>query len=229
MGQHRPDLEEMEKDYRAGVMSNCEIARKYDSSEGTVRYYARMRKWERDPSIRKHIRKAATAQKFGMVRAPTPAPYREPVSMEGVVEHYTELASEVVTSHRRSFGKLRSIVNEMARELTEQMTSKAEFEESIVEYFSLKAAGDPVLAAQYKQQMQLALAAVSLGSRSKTLLNIAGSLEKLVKMERESFGLATDINEKTYEDYVREIDEKARKLREIKNNPDITDIEAIPA
>lgn len=211
MARKNLDLTAMEKDWRSGMMSNKDIAMKYEMTEGNVRAYARRYKWQKDEAIKAGV-KAMVLGPPRINRGRQHKP-REPASMEGVAEEYAEIASEVIVQHRTDIRKLRLIVRRMSAELGEQMDSLPDLEDSIIDYYSAKGALDPVQAGNYRAQMQQALSTLGLGSRAKTLLSLVGSMEKLVAMERASFGLDEEAEEKTYEDSIKEVHERMIERR----------------
>lgn len=215
---------EIEKDYRAGVLSLRQMSVKHKIDESTIRYHARKNEWEREKVVKREIIRSTrhipgppppVPPKPELPKQPKePPPKREPASMEGTIERYVELATEVIGSHRRDIHMVRVAVRQMTQELCDQMNDMPMIEERIMEYFAAKAQNDPIATAQYKMQMQQALYSVSLPSRSKTVSNLTNALEKLVGMERKSYGLEDAAIDKTYEEYLKEIHAESMAMKE---------------
>lgn len=212
-----PELSSIERDWRAGVMSNRDIAAKYNTSESNVRRYALKHGWVKDNLHKAGMRALVKA---GHVKneytGSHPDHDRPPPEMEGIEIDMAEAAEAVVLSHRRDLTRMRNITRRFAEELHEQMTGLPEIEEKIIEYFSARAALDPLQAGIHKQQMQRALHALGLNARSKTLVNVVQSMQKLVEMERIAVGLddKNDGKEVPYEEGIAELARIAEEKRQ---------------
>lgn len=229
-GQPTYTLNDMENDYRVGILSLRQMGVKYGMDEAAIRYHARKNGWEREKAVKREIVRSVNQKTVGghtpgappplppkpeLPKQPKePPPKREPASMEGTIERYVELATEVIGSHRRDIHMVRVAVRQMTQELCDQMNDMPMIEERIMEYFAAKAQNDPIATAQYKMQMQQALYSVSLPSRSKTVSNLTNALEKLVGMERKSYGLESATVDKTYEEYLKEIHAESMAMKE---------------
>jgi hypothetical protein len=110
-GEAAPDLPAVERDYRAGQLSNREIARRHGRSESWVRKIAKENGWARDlaEAVRQRVREDLV---------------REGILANGDAEIVDEAAAigvEVVRSHRRDIAKLRQaaagLIDELGRDL----------------------------------------------------------------------------------------------------------------
>lgn len=207
------DWDAIEKDWRAGVLSMPEMAAKYNTTSSNIRNTAKRKHWVKDEAMRAGVRQVV------VVKAARPhSEPDEPVSMEGVFEGLAEMGANILGSQRKDICKMRDIVRLMAKEMREQMENMPEIEEAVMQYFSAKAAMNPIQAGIFKQQMQQALFALGLGSRAKTMLNLTAALDRLIAMERTSYRLDDKAPEQTVEESIREIHRIALEKKQAGEN-----------
>jgi len=196
------DWTPIEVDYRLGAMSNRELGEKHGCTEGAIRDRAKRYGWVKGSpdEVREVAQRKADDAGLPIV-PPDPA---ERIAQIGA------LAGDVIISHRRQIANMRAIASSMLDELGNACENREEIEESLIEYFAAKMEdANPRAIAALQNRMNTALSAVSLGSRTKSMLNLVNSIAKCIELERKSFRLDEETGDKTYEELLREIHEKA--------------------
>lgn len=194
------DWKAIEADYTAGVTAVRRIAADHGIDESAIRQRAKAEGWIRQEPVR--VRRIAQ-QKADDAGLP-----RVPVDPEERIQELGSVAGEVLVAHRKQLVLMRTISKGLADELLAANESRDQLEERIIEYYSAKAAMSPTQAAAYRKQMNDALAAISLGARSKTMLNLASATKIIVELERTNYKLDEQTGEKTYEQLLAEIHAK---------------------
>lgn len=110
-----------------------------------------------------------------------------------------ELGGQVLARHRRDLKKLRKAVQLLTQQLIESTVNSNTIEEDLEDYFRFKAEQDPLMAAAYRTRLGNALAAVSLGGRSKIALNVSNALAKVIDCERKAYRIEDDGETGEYE------------------------------
>lgn len=197
-GTRRPDIDwdAVEATYREGIKSNRQIADEHGVSEGSIRNRARTHGWVKGSA---HEVRALAFKKADDVAVPTyiaPGPER--------IEALAEVGSQIIIRHRTSVASMASLVKDMVEQLHDQTHNEDVLGEELKAYFLHKAAENPLAAGVYKQQMNHALHAISLGARSKTMLNLSNAAGKLMELERKAWKL-DDVEERSYEDLLAEL------------------------
>ena len=194
------DWEAIEADFRAGVISVNQIAKNVGLSEGAIRQRARKQGWVRQEPVRVRQIAQQKADDAGLPRVP--------VDPEERIKELGSVAGDIIISHRKQFALMRSITQGLAGELLAASQNRDEVEESIIEFYSAKMEMAPTAAAALRQRMNNALAAVSLGARSKTALNLSSSIKIVAELERNNYKLDEQTGDKTYEQLLAEIHAK---------------------
>jgi hypothetical protein len=193
-------IAEIRKLWIDGVITTQDIGRRYDVGEGAIRNLAKRRGWP-PRGVGRTAAEIAHA-KADMHLTPLPADVPE------AIERLDSIGPDIIGSHRKDLALLRMIVMDSAREVQWQYQNRQMVEERVVEYFSAKAALDPVGAATYMKQCEMALSSLTTGSRSKTILALIQAYDKLHDAERRSWKLDENTGNKTYEALLKEIHEK---------------------
>lgn len=197
------DWQAIEADYRAGVLSNRELADKHDVSEAAIRARAKRYGWVKgDPHA---VRQIAYAK---LDAASLPAP---PVDPAERIEELGNIGADILIRHRKQLALLRGVVSDLTDELLDATRNKDMIEDRIIEFYAAKAEMSPAQAAVYRKQMSMALGAVSLGSRSKTAMNLASSLKTVIDQERTNYRLNEETGDATYEQLLKAIHDKVMK------------------
>lgn len=197
------DWLEVERAYREGVRALRDIAGDAGCTEGAIRKRAKAEGWVRNEgAVYRDAAQAEANQRLLSKRQDVIATNATPK----VIADIAEIAGGIIASHRRGAATLRQALTGMAEELVSANAEMPELEERLEEYYLAKAAGNPLMAGIYRAQMYRALAAVSLGGRSKTILNMANTLEKLANIERRAWNLDEDGDKtRSYEEVLNEV------------------------
>lgn len=166
--QSRFDWERIELDYRTGQYSNRELTRLHGPTEAAIRKRAKDHDWQRDLSeqIRKRVIEKTTAAVTREVsRAETDQQY---------VEEAAEAGANIIRGHQRLLIQAKNIAETLMERLTEQLKSKT---------MKIEVRGEVV-----EVDVNLDYAGKSLGHATQ-------ALERVVKMERQSYGLDADDKE----------------------------------
>lgn len=178
----RYDWAAVERDYRTGQYSNRELSRLHGPSEGAIRKRATDGSWQRDLSeqIRQRVREKTT---LAVTREVSRAD-----SDELIIEQAAEAGAEVIRGHQRLLRKAKGLAETLMQRLEEQMEKGT-------------------MTVQLKSG-EAAEIDVPLDYAGKTLGNATMALERVVKMERQSYGLdAEDKNSigKTLKELLAEV------------------------
>jgi hypothetical protein len=218
-------IEAVGKAYRAGQLVNVAIARKYDISNATVVAWAKKYQWKRDLSRdvrieakRKSMAKAARKAK----RLKTPeekaasfdksplesakieaGAVAKAIPDEVIVEEFSSLGADVLTTHRAQINALRGYVGQLGLELA-----------TLKRYYSLVArkidGKGMVFDKGEKFHVPKALYKVKflgtqLERQSRILRDLTQSFARLVPLERQAFSLDSSEDERTYEAMLEEL------------------------
>jgi hypothetical protein len=200
------DWNEVEKDYRAGILSGREMADKYGCAESAIRYRAKRHGWVKGDPHEVRIIAQRKADDAGLPMVPVDPAER--------IEELGTIAGTVLVEHRKSLALLRGIAVGLSDELLAATQQRDLIEDRIIEFYAAKAEMSPAQAATYRKQMQLALGAVSLGSRSKTAMNLANTMRMVIDGERTNYRLDEEKGDKSYEELLAEIHAAAVALKE---------------
>jgi len=159
----RYDWAAVERDYRTGQYSNRELSRLHGPSEGAIRKRATDGSWQRDLSeqIRQRVREKTT---LAVTKEVSRAD-----SDELIIEQAAEAGAEVIRGHQRLLKKAKGLAETLMQRLEEQLEKGT-------------------MTVQLKSG-EAAEIDVPLDYAGKTLGNATMALERVVKMERQSYGL----------------------------------------
>lgn len=195
----RPDVDwdAVERAYRLGAQSNRVIAKEFDVTESAIRSRAAANGWIKgEPeAVRQLAIKKANEAAIPKYITPT----------ENGLEALAEVGAQVLVRHRTNIATMAGLVQLLTTQLHDQSVNERELAESLTEYFELKAASNPLLAAKYKQQLNTALHAIGLGSRTKSMTNLANAAGRLIELERKAWNLDADNDTRSYEDLLAEV------------------------
>lgn len=202
--QSEVDWDALVEDFKAG-MNRPDLCAKYKITRQALSKGLRTRGLLRDSET---IRRRRTTIKADEA---TLRELMAPINIERV-EAMAEVGAGVLVRHRRQILKAQQAVDSLYDELIFLNENQEHVEERIIEYFGAKAALNPLAAGIYKQQMNQALAAIGLNSKSKTIANLTNALGNLVKIERQAYRLDEEKGDKSYEEHLKELHE-ARMLK----------------
>lgn len=167
------DWEAVEQEYRAGQMSLREIGRKHGVNAGTIVKKAKKCEWIQDLSEK--VRRETAAR----LAQATPDGNTDgnSVASREAVKLAAARGVEVVLQHRVLASRAKRIVAGLLGEL-----------EAIAEHLPDLEAEIDATCGDGRQAIK-AKEAISVASRSKSMRELAGSLETLVRVERQAFSL----------------------------------------
>jgi hypothetical protein len=167
------DWELIERDYRAGVLSIREIAKRHEVSDTAIRKKAKAAGWERDLT-EKVNEKVRTELVRSEVRTANPQTERE------IVEVAAATVVQVVRSHRKAITQGQKLVELLTKQLIDVAGRRDEFEEAI----ELECADD-----ESTKRRSMLMKAVSLGNHASVAVNLANATKTWVGLERQAFNI----------------------------------------
>ena len=187
--QSKGDWELIEKLYRAGIASLREIAKDGGVTEGAIRKRAKRDGWTRDLAAKIQqkaddlVRKEAVRKQGTQLTA---------ADERVVVEANAEVQFRIRMEHRQDIGRTRSLFRSMLEEL--EVASSLEGRQLITELFEAMHPqdddADSIDAAARAGRLQRLFDKITAGpARIDGAKKLTEMLEKLVRMEREAFGI----------------------------------------
>ena len=173
------DWEKIEAEYRAGQVSNREIAKQYDVAESAIRKKAKAEGWTKDltAKVQEKVRSDLVRSEVRTSNA----------SDKEIIEAAAARGVEVVRQHRNDISNHRGMASLLLAELQQTTRSREEIEDDIIEETSED---------QNEKRRARMLAAVSLPARAAVLRDLSTSLTKIVQLERQAFNLGDDDGDK---------------------------------
>lgn len=183
------DWIQIEVDYRAGVKPLRQIAEEHGITHGAVNKRAKRDGWTRDLKAKiqavaeAKVSKAAVSAEVSMQRV---------VTEQQVVEANAEVQYRVRMEHRQDIGRARGLFRTMLEELETASDKEGQaLIEQLVEVMNPAAEGESEDAASRRQARMQRLLNRVLGSpeRIDSGKKLVDMLEKVVRLEREAFGI----------------------------------------
>ena len=187
-GKAAPDWERIELDYRAGIKTLRQIADEHGISHTAIGKRAKASDWARDLS-KKIQAKADELVSKTLVSKQVSTETK--VAERQLIEVNAQAVADVRLAHRRDIHRARRLTNALFDELDQQTDPKTlallgELGE-LLENPDEKTGRDRL--------NELYQAVISLPERSKTMKVLVESLQKLVLLERQAFGLDAEIDD----------------------------------
>jgi hypothetical protein len=181
------DWELVEKHYRAGILSNVQIAEECGLSEGMIRKRAKKDQWPKDLSvkIKQRTEELVRAKQAQAVRGPSTS--LTPITEKQTVEANAEAAAIVLIAQKGSISRSHNLFRALMDEL-EETTNNKELFAQLGELMDTSSEDDDGRVRQDKLA-QIYQKVLSLPGRVDSAKKVVEILEKLVKMEREAFGI----------------------------------------
>ena len=183
----RVDWESIEKEYRAGQLSNVEIGKRYGVAESTIRKRAKKHGWTKalarvvregiqEEMVRENVREAreSHAQEGGDASS---------LSDEEITKAAIERGATVIKTHRKDIKKSLDIVSILQDQLMEVAQIREEIEEEIHEETSED---------KKARRRSTMLRAVSLPTHASMVRDLAMAQKTLVALERQAFSIDDD-------------------------------------
>lgn len=164
----------VEREYRAGQLSEREIGAQHGVSHTAIQKRAKKHKWTKNlaPIVRQEIEsQLATDAVANSVAIGNTREVVEAAAARGV---------EVVRQHRTSLQTGHRLVKQLFAQLEEAATNRAEIEETILKVTS----GD-----KDEKRLNAMLKAVALPAHATVIKDLATALGKIVVLERQAFGI----------------------------------------
>ncbi len=172
------DWESVERDYSAGLLSLREIAAKYGTTEGGIRYKAKQKDWSRDLSQKIEQR---TNEKLRKTELRTEL-RSEKASEKEVIEANAQAIVNIKLAHRGDIRKSKRIVNALFDEL-ELTTDNRELFEELGELLRQESdSGQDKLNDIYKK-------VISMPQRIDGVKKLTDALKTMIGLEREAYDI----------------------------------------
>jgi len=191
----------IEIDYRAGTKTLRQIASEHGITHGAVNKRAKKDGWTRDLAAK--IR-AKADEKVSRAAVSNSVSKATKVAEQQVIEANAMMQADIILRHRSSIGEAREHMQQLLKEAAKQ-SGNVELLEKLAE---LVTADDTPSNKRYEVFMR----AISLPSRAQTLDKLASALERIVRLERQAFGIDREeekpkdpIDDMTREELEREI------------------------
>lgn len=179
------DWEAVEREYRAGVASQREIAEKYGVSHTAIQKRAKRDDWQRDLQAKikaKADALVAKAEVATQVATETAATERE------LVEANATAIMRVRLTHRTDIARARDLAMKLLGEL-EQTAEAIPLIERLEALVAMDASDDPISVAKRADALRKVL---ELPTRTGTMKMLAETMTKLVTLERQAYSLDTE-------------------------------------
>lgn len=178
------DWELIEKHYRAGILSNVQIATECGVTEGAIRKKAKKELWTKD------LKEKIKARAEELVRAQqvrTPSTRLTPVSEKQVVEDNAQATAIVLIAQKGSIARGHALFRSLMDEL-EALTNNKELFAELGELLDQSSTDEDGKQRQDKRN-EIYQKVISMTGRVDAAKKLIEILEKTVKMEREAFGI----------------------------------------
>jgi hypothetical protein len=204
------DWAKVERQYRAGLLSVCEIARQNNTIESTIRMRAQREGWKRDltDEMRQTTRNKLVENLANVYSGKDVADSIKSASDEEIIEQASRTQVQVVRSHQGTLSAGHNLVMRMLGELDATTTHTGELVEMIKSNIA--------------PSRQAALQKIaSLPGRAQIMRDLAIAAKTWVILERQAFNIADDrdkgqeqrkLDEMTAEQLRTEIMADAKKL-----------------
>lgn len=180
------DWERVEFDYRAGIKTLRQIADEHGITHGAVNKRAKAKGWTRDLSAKIQ---AKAAEKVSKALVSTEVSRQREITEQQIVEVNATAVASVIQRHRAAIGRHQSLVDKMLAEL-EALVDNQELFEQLGDLMDKSSdEDDDGGKARADRQNELYRRIIAMPGRVDSAKKLVETLEKLVKMERESFGL----------------------------------------
>jgi hypothetical protein len=178
------DWEAVEKEWRTDQLSNVQIGKLYECSEGAIRKRAKKYGWKKDlaKKVRVRVREKLVRDEVRIHSPQTDEADNKPneADDEAIVEQAASTRFEVIRSHYKRIRTSSDAVEVLMEQLKNVAITREELEEFILQ--ETKDDKSP-------KRRNIMLKAVSLPQHASTVLNLTTALKNLITLERQAFGL----------------------------------------
>jgi len=195
MAKREIDWQAVERDYRAGIKSNVQIAKEQGCSEKAIRNKAKEFSWVKDlaASIRAMAQQKVREQQV-REKSETNNQSDEVSDDAAIIEENANIQATVIRSHRKDIGKAREITQLLFEELQQAILNPDQLEyfaELRATFSSNKDSGESDEEVNQKL-LDFYTKIMELPSKAGVIDKLANTLDKLVKLERVVFGINDD-------------------------------------
>lgn len=177
----------VERDYRAGVLTNTAIGGKYGISHTAVGKRAKAEGWTRDLSKRIEAEREAKVSR-SMVSAKVSE--QRAATDTQLVEATAEAQKNVILEHRQDLRASRDLVKRLLMELAAQTMTPEMIALLADAHLALKADADGKCDEKAVAKLVEAwMKALGLSDRAATVQKLVNSLSVLIERERQAFGI----------------------------------------
>jgi hypothetical protein len=184
------DWELVERHFRAGILSLRQIAEECGGTEGAIRKRAKKDCWPRDLTEKIKVRTEELVRK---AEVRTPSTQLTPATEKQTIEANAEAAAIILIAQKGSIARGHSLFRALMDEL-EATTQNKELFAQLGELMDKSTVGEDGKAIQDKKN-QIYEKIISMPQRVDSAKKAIEILEKIVKMEREAFGIDTEKQE----------------------------------
>jgi len=184
MAKKETDWEAVEGAYRAGLLSLREMSQEYGVSHVAIKKRADKEGWTRDLSA-KIKAKADALVNSGEVNAGVNS--KPLVNETEIVNANAEVIANIRLSHRKDISRSRGLVMKLLEEL-EVSTGNIDVFDKLGELMF-----DPDEKTGRDRLNEAYQKVISMAGRTKTMKDLADSLKTLVALERQAYGLDTEV------------------------------------
>lgn len=213
---HEADWSAIKHDYQTGVMSMATIGAKHGVSKEAVRKRAEKEGWDRDltAAVKRATARRLAARASGKVAGKVAANRAEQEQADAdIVDGYAQQCAEVVESHRKDITYARQHVADMsimARQHSQQIEpAVAELAlqraQLVAEQSGRKLKKGEKRATLYTQAYLLGVRLDFADKAAAVTAKLVGSIEKLIKLEREAYSLGTEDGTTDYDEEIRRL------------------------
>lgn len=207
------DLKAMEWDFRQGILTNSEIARKYNTTRQAVHQFSVDRRWERDLDTQIREQSAARVREQIAIELDEAIAAKEgELREEAIVEANAVIQSKITRQHQIGA----STARDTALKLMREMGALAIPEEELMQFVLLAAERRVANIDDFDKQAEARdkaintfLALINLPSRSTTIKNLVNALVQSIEIERKVYGIKDAVGETDVTKALRELADDA--------------------
>ena len=176
------DWESIEKEFRAGQLSNVEIGKRHGVSEGAIRKKAKKFGWKKDL-----LKKVQATVREKLVREAVRKPN---ANDEEIVQGASDQGVKIIKLHRKDITKLKKVEQKILKELDDKPKK--------------------VWVGQFQGKVITKTLEITITDRAQTLNNLANVQHKRIQLERQAWNLNDTADGETTEDALRNIFESGK-------------------
>lgn len=166
------DWDVIEKEYRAGQLSNVQIGQNYGVSEAAIRKKAKQEGWRKDLAdrVRQEIKeKLVRGEVRGEVRGPNAKPAAEKATDKKIVDEVAERGVRLVLEQRKDIENLRRLEDLLINELMGTPTK--------------------VHVSQHQGKVTKTVLSLTAAERAQAANNLANVQHKRIQLQRQNYNL----------------------------------------